>query len=101
MEAVQDSLRDGVVLEALGAGCVMTGAGALLPGLMEVSESILHARTRLGQPVPLSRMPLELAHPANAVLIGMMLYSNRKRSMRSAESSGFRSRLRSLFAASA
>ena len=101
MEAVRDSLRDGGVLEALGMGCVMTGGGAMLPGLPEVSESILHARTRLGQPVPLSKMPLELAHPANAVLIGMMLYSNRRRSMRAAENGSLRSRLRSLFAASA
>ncbi len=101
MEAVRDSLRDGGVLEALGMGCVMTGGGAMLPGLLEVSESILHARARLGQPVPLSRMPLELAHPANAVLIGMMLYLNRKRSMRAAENGSLRSRLRSLFAASA
>jgi cell division protein FtsA len=101
MEAVRDSLRDGGVLEALGAGCVVTGGGAMLPGLLEVTESILHVRARTGQPVPLSRMPLELVHPANAVLVGMMLYSNRKRSMRSAETASLRSRLRSLFAASA
>ncbi len=101
MEAVRDSLRDGGVLEALGAGCVVTGGGAMLPGLLEVAESILHVRSRIGQPVPLSRMPLELAHPANAVLIGMMLYSNRKRMIRSTETGTLRSRLRSLFAASA
>ena len=73
----------------------------MLPGLLEVAESILHVRSRIGQPVSISRMPLELAHPANAVLIGLMLYSNRKRRMRSAETASLRSRLRSLFAASA
>lgn len=101
MEAVRDSLRDGGVLEALGAGCVVTGGGAMLPGLLEVAESILHVRARMGRPVQFSRMPHELAHPAFTTLIGLMLYSHRKQMTRGMENNSLRSKLRAIFAASA
>src|SRR5271154_4377102 len=54
---VRENLRQGGVLGALGAGCVLTGGGARLAGLLEVAESLLRVPARLGYPVPLSRMP--------------------------------------------
>ena len=62
---LRDNLRQGGVLDALGAGCVLTGGGALLAGLLDNAESLLRVPTRVGMPVPLSRMPPELA-PAPA-----------------------------------
>ena len=38
---LRDNLRQGGVLEALGAGCVLTGGGARLAGLLDVAESLL------------------------------------------------------------
>ena len=54
---LRDNLRQGGVLEALGAGCVFTGGGARLTGLLDVAESQLRVPARIGSPVPLSRMP--------------------------------------------
>jgi len=99
-DMVRRSLRDGGVLGALGAGCVLTGGGAVLPGLLEVTESILHVRARIGQPVQLSRMPSELTHPAYATLVGMMLYAHRKRITRTADNNSLRAKIRAIFAAS-
>src|SRR6202034_2717109 len=70
---LRDNLRQGGVLEALGAGCVLTGGGARLSGLLDVSESLLRVPARIGFPVPLSRMPNELAQPEYAALIGTLL----------------------------
>ncbi len=97
---VRRSLRDGGVLGALGAGCVLTGGGAVLPGLLDVTEGILHVRARIGQPVQLSRMPGELTHPACATLVGMLLYAHRKCVTRTAENNSLRAKLRAIFAAS-
>ena len=58
---LRDNLRQGGVLEALGAGCVLTGGGARLPGLLEAAESQLRVPARMASPVPLSRMPQDLA----------------------------------------
>jgi cell division protein FtsA len=99
-DMVRRSLRDGGVLGALGAGCVLTGGGSVLPGLLDVTESILHVRARIGQPVQLSRMPAELTHPAYATLVGMMLYAHRKQVTRTAENNSLRAKLRAIFAAS-
>jgi cell division protein FtsA len=99
-DMVRRSLRDGGVLGALGAGCVLTGGASILPGLLEVTESALHVRARVGVPVHISRMPSELIHPCYATLVGMLLYSHRKQQTRTAENNSLRGKLRAIFAAS-
>jgi cell division protein FtsA len=97
---VRDSLREGGVLDALGAGCVLTGGGALLPGMLDIAESQLRVPARPGVPVRLSLMPAELVHPSFSAAIGMILYAHRTRVNRAEESSSLRSKLRAIFAAS-
>jgi len=97
---VRESLRHGGVLDALGAGCVLTGGGALLPGMLDVTESQLRVPARTGLPVRLSQMPSELVHPSFATAIGMILYAHRTRVSRAAENSSLRAKLRAIFAAS-
>jgi len=100
MYYVKESLRSGGVVDALGAGCVLTGGGALLPGMLDITETQLRVPARTGMPVRLSHMPGELVHPGFATAIGMLLYAQRTRAMRAAEDNSLRAKLRSLFAAS-
>jgi len=101
MHFVRESLRQGGVFDALGAGCVLTGGGAMLPGMLDVTESQLRVPARTGLPMRLSRMPTELNHPSWAASIGMVLYAHRTRAMRAAEDNrSLRARLRAMFAAS-
>jgi cell division protein FtsA len=95
---VRESLRHGGVLEALGAGCVLTGGGAMLPGMLDVTESQLRCPARTGMPVRLSHMPPELVQPEYSVAVGMLLYALRTRLNRTTESSTLRSKLRAMFA---
>jgi cell division protein FtsA len=97
---LRDNLRQGGVLEALGAGCVMTGGGARLAGLLDVAESLLRVPARIGSPVPLSKMPDELAQPECAALIGTLLYTHRTSVIRAAEDHSLRAKLRAIFAGS-
>jgi cell division protein FtsA len=97
---VKESLRKGGVLEALGAGCVLTGGGAMLPGMLDVTESQLRVPARTGLPVRLSQMPGELVHPSFSTAIGMLLYAHRTRVTRAAETNSLRAKLRAIFAAS-
>ena len=55
MHFVKESLRQGGVVDALGAGCVLTGGGATLPGMLDVTESQLRVPARTGMPVRLSQ----------------------------------------------
>lgn len=97
---LRNNLRDGGVLEALGAGCVLTGGGANLAGLLDNAESLLRVPARIGHPVPLSRMPEELAQPEYAVAIGLLLYTHRTQIRRASEEQGLRAKLKSIFAGS-
>lgn len=98
MYFVRESLRHGGVLEALGAGCVLTGGGAMLPGMLDVTESQLRCPARTGMPVRLSHMPPELVHPEFSAAVGMLLYALRTRMNRAAGNSTLRSKLRAMFA---
>jgi cell division protein FtsA len=97
---VKENLRMGGVIDALGAGCVVTGGGAMLPGMLDVTESQLRVPARTGMPVRLSNMPGELAHPSFSTAIGMLLYAHRTRVTRAAENNTLRAKLRAIFAAS-
>ncbi len=97
---LRDNLRQGGVLEALGAGVVLTGGGANLAGLLDNAESLLRVSARVGSPVPLSKMPAELAHPEFAAAIGMLLYTHRTQVRRASEEQGLRSKIKAIFAGS-
>ncbi len=97
---LRDNLRQGGVLEALGAGCVLTGGGANLVGLLDNAESLLRVPARVGSPVPLSRMPQELVRPEFSAAIGMLLYTHRTQIRRAGEEQGLKAKLRSIFAGS-
>ena len=97
---LRDNLRHGGVLEALGAGLVVTGGGAMMQGLLDNAESLLRVAARVGYPVPLSRMPEELAQPEYAAAIGMLLYTHRTQVRRASEEQGLRSKLKAIFAGS-
>ncbi|HEX4311487.1 MAG TPA: cell division protein FtsA [Acidobacteriaceae bacterium] len=99
-QLLRDNLRQGGVLEAMGAGCVLTGGGARLSGLLETAESLLRVPARLASPVPLSRMPADLATPEFSVLTGTMLYAHRTSVNRAAENQGLRAKLRAILAGS-
>ncbi len=99
MYFVKESLRHGGVFEALGAGCVLTGGGSMLPGMLDITESQLRVPARTGMPVRLSHMPGELAHPGFSVAIGMLLYAHRTRMTRAAEDNSLRAKLRAMLAA--
>jgi cell division protein FtsA len=100
MYFVKESLRYGRVENALGAGCVITGGGSQLPGLLDVAESQLRVPARTATPVRLSQMPGELVHPGFSAAIGMLLYAHRTRMTRAAEDNSLRAKLRAVFAAS-
>ena len=97
---LRDNLRQGGVLEALGSGCVLTGGGAKLAGLLDNAESLLRVPARIGTPVHMSRMPKELEQPEFAVAIGMLLYTHRTQIRRAGEVTGLKEKLKSIFAGS-
>lgn len=97
-EFVREGLRQGGVLDALGAGIVLTGGAARLPGLLSVAESVLRRPARLGVPMPLSRMPVSLAEPEHAVALGTLMYAHRSRVARAVpQETGIKAKLKALF----
>lgn len=99
IEMMRDHLRQAGVLELCGAGFVLTGGGARLPGLLDVLDQVTHKPGRIGSPAAIGRLPLDLATPEYACTIGLLLYAYRSRMARgSTEPASLGSKLKALFA---
>jgi cell division protein FtsA len=100
IQLVKKNLRNADVLEALCAGCVLTGGGSMLRGMLDITESQLRVPARTGVPVRLSHMPGELVHPSFSATIGMILYTQRTRMSTATQGGTWRSRFGEMFGGS-
>jgi cell division protein FtsA len=97
-EMLRDTLRQSGMFDACIAGVVLSGGGSRLPGLIDIAESVLRKSVRLSWPVPLAKMPTELAEPEYATALGMVYYGHRARVARGLQDGRWSSRLRAMFA---
>jgi cell division protein FtsA len=97
-EMLRDTLRQSGMFDICLAGLVLSGGGSRLPGLIDIAESVLRKPVRLSWPVPLAKMPTELAEPEYATALGMVYYGHRARVARGLQDDRWSSRLRAMFA---
>lgn len=64
-------------LEMLPAGAVLTGGGALLPGMVEQAEKVLGMHVRLGTPNSIGGLNDTVDSPIHATGVGLVLYATR------------------------
>jgi cell division protein FtsA len=60
----------------LGAGIVLTGGGAMLPGAVELAAHIFKMPVRMGNPLPVPGLAEEYRNPLYATAIGLALEGN-------------------------
>lgn len=63
-------------------GVILTGGGAMLPGMLDMAERCLNCPARNGLPVGVMGLPDELMTPAWATAVGLALYSARLKAYR-------------------
>jgi cell division protein FtsA len=97
-DLLRDTLRQTGMYELCLAGVVFSGGGSRLPGLLEIAESSLRKPVRLSWPVPLAKMPAQLAEPEFTTVLGMVYYGHRARVARGIQDPRWSSRLKAMFA---
>jgi cell division protein FtsA len=75
IEIVYDELRRSKLDEKLPAGLVISGGGALLPGLDILVEKITGLPTRLGNPTGVGGVPTPTLDTSYATAVGLLLWS--------------------------
>jgi cell division protein FtsA len=63
---------------------------------MDVAESVLRRSLRLSGPLPLAKMPSELAEPEYATVLGMIFYGHRSRVARGLQDDRWSTRLKAM-----
>jgi cell division protein FtsA len=97
-EMLRDTLRHSGMFEICLAGVILSGGGSRLAGLLDIAESVLRKPVRHSWPVPLAKMPSELAEPEFATALGMVYYGHRARVARGIQDERWSSRLKGMFA---
>ena len=63
--------------QSLLEGVILTGGGALLPGMCDMAERILNCQARNGLATGIEKWPSELDNPVWTVAAGLAMYSGR------------------------
>jgi cell division protein FtsA len=76
---VREELTAASLYPALANGVVITGAGALLPGICDIAERELQRPARIGLTQGYRNLPIELKDPAWTTAAGLSMYAARLR----------------------
>jgi len=83
LDLVREEIRRSGFGDALHAGIVLTGGGALLEGLAEAAEQRFGLPVRVGVPAQVTGMTDLVAGPVYSTAVGLALYGFRNRDTRS------------------
>ena len=76
---VREELTAASLYPAMANGLVITGAGALLPGICDIAERELERPARIGLTQGYRDFPVELEDPAWTTAAGLSMYAARLR----------------------
>lgn len=71
---VADELHETDLMDRVGAGVVITGGTALLPGIADLAERVFEMPARVGAPEPLDGLSGDVADPRFSAVIGLVLH---------------------------
>lgn len=78
LSMVRDRIEPKGYLPHLGAGVVLTGGGALLPGAVELASEIFNTSARIGQPGNLGGIGSVYQSPEYSTAVGLVQYAAAK-----------------------
>ena len=73
LELARQEVRDSGFTGLLPGGVIITGGGAMLPGIREVAQEIFDLPVRIGVPEGISNLPVNLITPRHASAIGALM----------------------------
>jgi cell division protein FtsA len=94
----RDELRRAGLESQIPAGIVLTGGGAHLRGLPELTERIFNLPVRVAVPRGLAEMSDEVSQPEYATAVGLLLYGARTQRLAASRPSGWMGKFKSMFA---
>jgi cell division protein FtsA len=95
---IRDELRRGGMESQIPAGIILTGGGAHLRGLPELTERVFNLPVRVASPRGLADMSEDVSQPEYSTAVGLVLYGARTRRLAGARPAGLMGKLKSMFA---
>jgi cell division protein FtsA len=74
---IRDEIERAGMTRQLLEGAILTGGGAMLPGMLDMAERVLNCPARNGLPVGIHGLPDDLMTPAWTTASGLAMYSAR------------------------
>jgi cell division protein FtsA len=95
---LREELRRAGLDSQIPAGLVLTGGGAQLRGLVELTERVFRLPVRLALPRGLAEITEGVSQPEYSAAVGLVLYGARARRHAAQRAGGWTEKLKSLFA---
>jgi cell division protein FtsA len=95
---ISEDLRRAGLDRQIPAGFILSGGGARLNGLVEMTEQAFQLPVRVAEPRGILDMPEQVAQPEYATVIGLVLYAAKARRAGPQRSGGLVSKLKAMFA---
>jgi cell division protein FtsA len=76
--AVRQRMEETGLIEQINSGCVLTGGGALMEGMVECAEEILGMPVRLGFPIGLEGMHQLVQGPQYSTGVGLVRFGKKQ-----------------------
>jgi cell division protein FtsA len=95
---VRDELKRAGLDGLIAAGMILTGGGARLKGLPELTEQMFSLPVRVAAPRGLPGLPEEFAQPEYSASVGLLLYGAKARRQTAARPAGLVGKLKAMFA---
>jgi cell division protein FtsA len=77
LQLLYENIRDAKLIKAVNSGLVLTGGGALLPGVTDIAEKIFDHHTRIGEPMGISGLTNLVGTPIFSTSVGLVIYGAR------------------------
>lgn len=77
LSKIRDEIRRSGMEDLIGAGLILTGGGAKIKGLLDLTEDVFHMPSRIGVPVDLGGTASEVYDPEYSTAVGLMRYACR------------------------
>jgi cell division protein FtsA len=98
LSLIREELRRAGLDSQIPAGIVMTGGGAQLRGLLELTEKVFSLPVRLASPRGLAEITEGVSQSEYSAAVGLVLYGARARRHAAQRSGGWTEKLKALFA---
>ncbi len=76
---IKNNINDAGLSDEIAGGYILTGGGAMIQGMMELGEYMLHRSVKIGYPIPFGGMTNIMQNPKYSTVLGLLIQASKNK----------------------